>query len=359
MKKIKFIDPNKPILYRGGLPLINDIKYRGPFSYREMRIIAFLMMIISQLATMILTANKSLHVLPDSIERFRDLVDLIGLFSLPLFLMASFAIILSDEKKIIKTLIFYFSMAFAIYLGMTILFGRYLKGTLAALTGMTGEDLNEVADALGKAIFGSLTNVNVFIDMFILTLFSFFVLYTPKIIKRKGALLAFRLCSLFPVLIAFGSAVLFGLINLQKINPSFLVLAALPCRAISVYLIFFAIVLFVKYRKNRFMKKGGTEEEYDIFCVSNVSSLQYSLFISGLLIAVFLIDLVILEVLPSSYLFGFGNSFYMFIIIPLVLLFSYNKKRSNPVIDILLPFIYIGALGASLIELSYQLILTL
>jgi len=357
-RHLKPIDENKPIIYLAGKPLFNDIKYRGPLSYREMRIFAFLFLLVSQVAGIVLSANKFLNVIPNSFNGTLEVLKDFGMFSLPMFLMASFAIVLANEDKLINTMLFYFSVALGIYLAIILFYGRYLKGLLGLATGAEGEDLNAIADSIASSLFSSVVNINVFIDMFILSVFAFFILYTPKKIKKKGAVLAFRLCSIIPVLIAFGSSVIYGLINLGKLKLGFLVMNALPCRSISVYIIFFAIVLFVKLKKARFLKKGGTEEEYAVYSASNINSLHYSLFVSVLLVAVFLFDLFIFYVFPISIFFGYGTSFYMFVIIPFVMLFSYTRTRKNKVIDIIIPFVYIGLFALIIVELTFQLLLT-
>ena len=76
----------------------NDIRYRGPLSYRHLQILAWICIAFKIL--FILT-NLSLRINPSQpqwLYALRGTCDTIGEFSLPLFLFANFAIIL-DEKK--------------------------------------------------------------------------------------------------------------------------------------------------------------------------------------------------------------------------------------------------------------------
>ena len=82
--------------------------------------------------------------------------------------MASFAIVLANEDKLINTMLFYLSIAVGIYLAIILFYGRYFKGILGFAIGNEGEDLNALADSIAMSLFSSVININVFIDMFIL-----------------------------------------------------------------------------------------------------------------------------------------------------------------------------------------------
>jgi hypothetical protein len=117
----------------------------------------------------------------------------------------------------------------------------------------------------------------------------------------------------------------------------------MPCRSFTFYAIFFALSIVIKYRKHKFIKMGGTRQEYEAYSKSNRSSLEISIIASIIIFVVCLIDFILLLVEPMVLLLGIGTNFYFVFIIPFIFLLSYTRKPKLKALDYILPIVFIVA----------------
>ena len=76
-----------------------NIKYRGPLSYRTVRVFAFLFMLFAQIYLVYSIASKI--VVPAKwVGSFVEILEVLSIFALPLFLTANFCIIMTSKKNI-------------------------------------------------------------------------------------------------------------------------------------------------------------------------------------------------------------------------------------------------------------------
>lgn len=325
-----------------------DIRFRGPFSYRSIRIFGYIFMLFAQIY-LIFSVIGQISPLPETTVKVFDVLQVLSIFALPLFLTANFCIIMSSKQKIKNFLILYSVIALLIYLAILLIYYRYLLGMATAIVGDV-ETGYELADIIAKQVFGKWINYNIFVDLSLFSLFFFFFFYTPKNIKSKKGLLAFRWCSLIPVLFAITSTVLYGFYAVEVIDLPVAVLAIMPCRSFSVYAIFFILSLVIKFRSLIFKKWGGTEEEYENYLKTRRNSLEVSVLSSIVIACVCVIDFVLLLTVPYSVIFGLGVNFYMIFIIPFIFLLSYTRRPKFKVVDTLLPFIFLGSVVIVVLE---------
>ena len=316
-----------------------DIKYRGIFTYRSVRVLGFVLMLFSQIYLAYQLANKIIDV-PSNILKAADVLYFLSAFALPMFLTANFCIIMSSKNKIKKYLVSYSIIAIVIYLAIILVYYRYLYGAMFAIV----EDKElaiMLADVIANKLFGGMINYNVFIDLALFSMFFFFLFYTPKKPLTRKMYLAFRWCSVIPALFAITSFVIYGLHDMGQIHLPMAILALLPCRTLTVYIIMFTLSLIMKLRKKLFIKWGGTNEEYEQYLRTNRNSLEVSIISAIVLFVICLIDFVIMCVDIELLFFGLGTSWYMAAIIPFIFLLSYSRKPKLALLDYVLPAVFV------------------
>ena len=318
-----------------------DIKYRGPLTYRSIRVLGFILMIFAQIYLAYTLVNKFVDV-PQGVLDTVDVLNFLSAFALPMFLAANFCVIMSSRNKIKKYLLSYSIIAIAIYLGVVLVYYRYLYGAMFAI--VKDKDLAILmADSISNKLFGGMVNYNVFIDLALFSMFFFFLFYTPKKPLTRKMYLAFRWCSIIPVLLATTSFVLYGLNYMGKIELSMAVLALLPNRSLTIYIIMFALSIVMKLRKKIFIKWGGNSEEYEQYLHTNRNSLEVAIINSIVVLVICLIDFAIMYIDISLVLFGLGTSWYVVAIIPFIFLLSYSRKPKIALLDYVLPALFVVA----------------
>lgn len=319
-----------------------DIKYRGIFSGRAMKIIGFVLMFFAQVYLCIKLVNN-IQGLPESVLNFGDVMLTLSYFALPMFLSANFCIIMTSKTKIKKTVIVYSIIAISIFLLVLFFFSRYMIGIGRALNPDNPSEAYKFAETITKGAFGKIINYNVFVDLALFSLFYFFLFYNPKKIEGKKSVLAFRLCCIIPVIFAVISAILYGLYNIGEIDLPVAVLAILPCRSFTIYAIFFGIAFIIKLRQYLFTKWGGTQEEYELYAKSNRSSLEISIVSSIIILVVCLVDFILFQINPFVVFFGIGFNYYYAFSIPLIMLLSYTRNTKSSIWDYIMIAIFVFA----------------
>ena len=77
----------------------NDIKFRGPLSYRHLRIFAWVFLAMAQVGAFLSIASKIDPVWGGGIAWITNLMSFFGDLTLPMFLFAAFAVI--DRKSVV------------------------------------------------------------------------------------------------------------------------------------------------------------------------------------------------------------------------------------------------------------------
>ena len=111
--------------------LENDIRYRGPLSYRGLRILSWFFLIVAQIGVLLALGSKfdaglaaKVKTLPDILSGAKDIM-------MPLFLVATFATILNGSRTYKSMLMFYGGDAIALILLFVLLNERYLAVPIA------------------------------------------------------------------------------------------------------------------------------------------------------------------------------------------------------------------------------------
>ena len=339
--------------------LRKDIKYRGKLSYRGVRVIAWIAMGIL-FASLILNSGVGFLEYFDKTEAAQRLTNVVNVFSyfavlpLPLFFIANLGIIASERQNF-KALILKFGvLAAGIFFGFLFVYLRYGLVFAVKITEGTENSAITVLDQLMDAIFSRKPAFNVFIDLLLMTLIMFFLNYHPKKYFQGKKIYLFRLMVLIPIIYDLVGVILVGFNKVYFHIPP-LVGAILPTKPALLFFMFVGIILFMKLSERRMIKKGLSIGHYHEYLKTNGSSLTFSITVSVGLLIVSIIDLIAFILMvntPDFYTYdwayilvnmGLGETFCVFLAIPIVMLYSFNKKPKDvPNLDLL---ITIGGLG--------------
>lgn len=355
----------------------NDIQFRGPLSYRHLRMIGWVFLAISQIA-MILGFGERIYQHPGMYGAWPDILNVFYSLMTPLFLIAIFGIVLNAKDGYYRLIIMYSGLSILVYIGSIFAFEHYIVGFFALSDGYA------IGQADGESLVHALfTNgfvaYNIFIDLLLCTLSAFFINYNPKKLFKGKRIAIFRSFIIFPIIYEIVSIILKVLSSLKIIELSVFIFPLLTTKAPAMFLVFISMALFMKYRERFFIRKGLTHQDYLRFQKTNVNSLHFSIFLSACIAIAALIDFIVFFILTFSMMlgeippdltqaeyfervalmvgsWGFGKCVYAIFLIPIIMFFDYQKTYKNNLIDIIIPFAGVALVAFVFIEGGYDVL---
>ena len=355
-----------------------DIRYRGPLSYRSIRIVAFIALFLSQAGVLINIGSKYDAAFAENMRVWSMILPFFANIITPMFLVATFATILNNSRKFSSLLITYGGFSVIVYLLFILiqdrfavgLVMRYLEVDRSAAVGM-------IQSLLTKAATGGYLSFNIFVDLFLCTLFTFFVVYRPKKIFVGKWLIAFRLMALLPVACEILAILAKVMSSTGHWVLSTYVYPLLTTKPPVTFVVFIILTFYIKKREWLFRRGGKTHEDYQAFLGSNLNSLQFSMFTSVLFIIAGIVDFIICIVVadimslgplsmyadaPEKILdivmsWGLGDGTVLMLVAPLLMLFSYTRAYKDTKMDIFIPVIAVIAIVLLYMEGLYQALL--
>ena len=361
----------------------DDIKYRGPLSYRAFQIIGWICLVVTQAVVLVTMASKAN---PDTANHYAMMAEglyYIGAMSLPFLLLASFATMLNHNTSYLMQLVKNFALMLALAAVFYIGIYHFVLGSLSALDPEPGRAERFLEDMIHSSGTGFIA-FNVFVDLFLCTLFLFFLCYRPKKLFQGKWVILLRLCAVLPV--AYELGCIWWKWDSAK-GISHIPVRAFPFLTVKppmTFLVFIVLAIYIKLRERHFLKHGRSYEEYQAFLGTNRNSLHFAVFaavlllIAGLLDLLFFLDIAAYEVLemfkldklssidisrildPNLVLgataMGFGNAIQLLLMPPFVLLFSYTRTHKNKLIDIFIPIVGIVLILIIYLQGGYQII---
>ena len=338
----------------------NDIKYRGPLSYRYLRILAWISIAVSQIIVInsITPILLGENLLGDGFELF---LTFISALYIPLFIIATFSTILNKSNPIKHVIIFYAIAYVALALALIFLYYRYINSLLAEF-GVENADLKSISQS-----FGNKFEINVFADLLALSLFYFFIMYKPKKHFKGNKIYIFRLLSLLPLLFALISFLIKLFSNLGYYTLPFGLNIFLTTKSPFIYLLFILLTFWLRKREKKYYSLGGTQEGFLKFEKSNRNSLSFSIYISIVCLIISILDFILFVILYAGFedgltyidAFKIGDCSGLFIAIPVLLLFSYSRKHKQSNLDIIIIIGGIGLIILSYVEMIYQILMAI
>ena len=347
----------------------NDIRYRGPLSYRHLQIMGWLGISFLVLHSLIELGIMIDPNQPKWVLSLNSVASVVSEFALPLFLFANFAILLDRKKTFKAQLLKFGGLSLLVVILFLLVTEHYILEVGTAIAGdKAGVQAQIDGYFLSRIRTGSLS-FNFFVDMFLCTLLLFFLEYTPKKVFTGKKRYLFRMFALIPVVYEAGSLVIRILAYYGIIAPPLIVYPLLTTKPPMSFVLFVILVLFIKIRELRFRKRGKTKQEYMEFTKTRLNSLQFSVFSSIMILVTGVIDLILLigfsafdivvknmdhpeqvknaseqaleemSMVSARGVTGWGIGLHstMIFIIPIILLFSYTRNHKNPKADLAIP----------------------
>lgn len=367
----------------------NDIRYRGPLSYRHMMMLGWACIILQQVSIILGTAGQFDSSTAASTGGLVSFGSFAGSLFMPFLLLANFSQILSSRQNFKSLLLKYGGLSIAMGLALAVVYEHYVKGLAKTAAQLTPEFGEEFLLLFHSAVFkdGYLA-YNMFIDLFLCTLFMFFLMYHFKRPVRRGWVICFRLLAILPVAYEIACIVLKTMCKTGAIALPMYVSPFLTTKPPMAFAAFIALALFIKRRERIFIRNDKSHEEYGHFLETNANSLDFSVHACVIFIVAAILDAVILlafssimtagdiiasgqvvdQVLENKEMMndfvtqtlhvavaaGFGESMVLLVIAPIVLLFSYSRRHKDTKVDMFIPMISIVIIVAIYLEAFFQ-----
>lgn len=361
--------------------VVKDIWYRGPLSYRHLKMLGWLCIVITQIA---IVEGLKLKVNGSANEFFLNsgIISYISASALPLLLISIFALLLQKRDNYKNTLVVYGALALLIIGLFVFIYERYVLGLAGSLLGGERSDLAKRLDELlySTGDYNGYVTFNIFIDVFLCTLIMFFLDYEPKHFFTGKKLHIFRALVILPIAYELVCVALKILATDRVISLPLWVSPLLPTKPPVSILMFLSIVRYIKLREKQFYATGRTKEQYNAFIGTNVNSFQFAKHLVLIIIIYSLIDLILTGLLTASHsafifllkgaepnedmlsalgvvgAWGFGATAKMIDLIPVVLLFSYTRSHKQPLIDSAIPVVAVIAIVIVYLDGTFQII---
>ncbi len=352
-----------------------DIRYRGPLSYRAFKILGWLCIVASQVVILMRLDVRMDPSMSGTFETPINILSTVSGMSVPLMLFANFALILNASEGYHRQLIRYLLTLSGVAALSIFLYERYIIGSAAVLLGS-----REMAESAIEILFrisvpSGFAAYNLFVDLFLCALLMFFMNYRPKHVFKGRGLVIFRLFSLIPILYEVASFVLKVLSIEGKIRLPMIVFPFLTVKPPVTFLVFIILVLYIKNRERRFLRHDRSLEDYQEFLQTNRNSFHFSRFAAIILAFAGLFDLLCLfvgmlalwirdpeilqnasETLARMNSLGIGQSLGLLLLSPVMLLFSYTRRHKHRLLDSFIPIAGIALIVMVYIEGFYQFI---
>ena len=348
----------------------NDIKFHGPLSYRHLRIIGWITLALSQAGLLMKFGagfwpdlQKVLGIWPEFLTGFES-------FMMPLFLLATFSVILTAKNGYRKLIIQYSLFIVGIYAVFAFVYLHYLVGLTTMLTdGDRDAAMNTLELLFLIAGKGEMISFNIFIDLLLCTLFTFFINYTPsKFFQGKWRYL-FRSFAILPVAYEVASIILKIRASFGDFNVTVWIYPLLTTKPPVLFIAFLILSSFIKVRERIFLSRGLSAEQYKDFLKTNINSFHFALVASILLLTATVVDQLLSITLTYVAQFrtgdtieacqvmvnkwGFGQCVGVAAVIPIVLLFDYKKTYKDGTMDVVIPIVGVGLLAFVYLEGLY------
>ena len=355
----------------------NDIRYRGPLSYRAFKILGWICIALSQVAVLLTLEARMDPSMTAVLRTPTTVVKLLSNLALPFLLIANFALILNAVEGYGKQLIRFGGFALAVVAGSVVVFQRYILGSVAVFMGGRQEAAAFISGVFHMPSGPGFLSYNLFIDLFLCALLLFFLNYRPKRVFTGKLLGVFRAFAVLPVLYEIASITLKILAVEGKVALPLIVFPFLTVKPPMTFLVFIVMAFFIKNRERFFRKSGRTHEDYQAFLKTNRNSFQFSRFTAIIMAAAGVLDVVAMFVASAILLrhapeaaeqaeglflshmnaLGLGDSVMLLVLAPLMLLFSYTRTHRNRMVDTVIPFAGVVLVALVYLEGAYQLIL--
>ncbi len=356
-----------------------DIRYRGPLSYRAFKLLGWACIVLSQVVVLLTLESKLDPTMTDILVRPIATCSSLSSLALPFLLIANFALILNHSEGYASQIRKYAILVVIVLAVSVLLYSRYIVGSVAIVTEDRAAAKALITEAFWNSSREGYLSYNLFIDLLLCTLLMFFLNYRPKKVFVGNKLWIFRAFAALPILYEAASIVLKMLASAKTIRLPMLIFPFLTVKPPITFLVFIVLAVFIKRRELRFRRGGKTHEEYLAFLETNRNSWDFSVFTAVVLAVAGIVDFIaaivfvltqtglvvdtaaldVASMLERASAFNLGESFPLLLLAPIMLLFSYTRTHKNKTIDVLIPAIGVSGIAIAYLEGLYQFFLML
>lgn len=354
-----------------------DIRYRGFLNYQHFQLFGWLCIVLSAVSGMLSLGSRFDEGLASETAGLQFVLANVTEMFLPFLLIANFPKILNNSEGYRKQLMKNGAAALAIFAVSAGLFSRYVIGATGKLVSDPGDVLPVMTAFFRSASPGGFVAFNLFIDLFLCTLFMFFLNARPKRVLTGKKVLILRVLVLLPLAWEAASWILKWKSAQGNITLPFWTFPLLTVKPPLTFVVFVLLVVHMKTRELRFCRHGRSHEEYLAFLKTNRNSFHFSVFLAVILLLAALADFIILVVLMeyqagsletlanevkerfgefsrAAIAVGIGEAVSLVYVAPLVLLYSYTKEPRNKKISMLIPAVAIVLILIVILEGIYS-----
>ena len=266
----------------------------------------------------------------------------------PIFLLIGlFSTLVQERKSIFRIIIKYFIFTILFYLAEIIGYYFFLFPLIDALgeSYLIDKTTLVIAEAGVYSLLGIFGNFNIFIDLFVCSLFFFFVVYVPKKGFFRKHFKLFRSLTVIPVLYLIAS-VIFTYLAKTKIQIPLTILALFSSRGIYAHLFFWIITLYYKYRRVIYKNNPNNQDlEFKQYLKTGSSKLDFALVMGLAMLVICLFEKIFAD-LTSQHVFNFsyvslGRGIHLYCFVFLLLFFDFTKKPRFKFLKILYVIYYV------------------
>lgn len=358
----------------------NDIRYRGPLSYVGFQVLGWLCIALSVYAVMLVL---SALINPQLQESYAVPILVLGFastMSLPFLLIANFARILNNSEGFKKQLIRNGGAALAFALIPSLFYSRYVIDLISKFVSDPENVVPVLNDFFRNFEKNGFVAFNLFMDLFLCSLFMFFLTARPQRFFTGNKRYIFRAFAILPLAYEVTSIVLKGLSAANQIALPIWTFPLLTVKPPMAFLVFVILALYIKWRELLFRRHGKTHEDYEAFLQTNRNSLHFSVFLAVVMVIAAVLDYFIMYFLSANaapsvqalenadlekaieyaavaQAMGFGNAAIpLLLAAPFVLLFSYTRVPKNKFVSLLIPVAGVVLILIFLLEGLYHLV---
>ena len=197
--------------------LKNDIKYRGPLSYLGFQILGWGAIVASAAVLLITLGGKLDPSVTKQYGGIAAVLSLVSSLSLPCLLIANFAKILNNTEKYWKQLLRNGISMVAVFGLSYFLIHRYFFGNIGQLVTDPENVEPFLMDIFRQTNKFGFLSFNLFVDLFLCSLFMFFLNVRPKRVFTGKKVLFIRALAVLPIAYEVASIYLKGLSATGKV----------------------------------------------------------------------------------------------------------------------------------------------
>ncbi|MBR6874440.1 MAG: hypothetical protein IKN17_13120 [Ruminococcus sp.] len=337
----------------------NDIKYNPPLSYRHLKLIAWLFLVLAQVGAIM----GLLSSFGDRSSFYTSLgsgLTILKGFAVPLLLVSCLSVIMNGHDNYKQMIVKNGALALTLFL---ITFAFYERVAVSIVEAVYDLDHSQAAEVIAIFVSQGLgtgyISFNIFVDLFLCSLTMFFINYNPTKHFQGWKIHLFRAMVFLPIGYEIFSIVLKVLASEGAISLPVYVFPLLTTKPPLSFLLFIIMARYFKEREIKFLKNGKTSDDYKTFLKTRFNAFQVSRVMVIMILIIAVLDVIIMIIMAALSVianggspdstdkivdamervneWGFGQCIELVVLIPIMFLFSYTKTHKNGIFDIIIP----------------------